>query len=300
MSSTPKDVYASVTNTIITALEAGTPPWVKSWTAGADCPANLSSGRRYRGINVLLLNLTAMQRGYSVNRWMTYQQARALGAQVRKGESGTEVVLYKLLETEQPVPMAQGEARRVIPLIRSFTVFNAAQIDSLPDGLVPEPKAAHEWDACEGAEAILSASGAEIRHGGDSAFYSPAHDFIQLPERRAFPDATAYCQVALHELTHWTGAEGRCSRPLLGRQHIESYAFEELVAELGAAFLTDHCGLPGVLQHASYIDSWLQALRNDKRLIFSAASLAQKACDYVLNLCPQPAESAESRVAEAA
>lgn len=297
-----KDVYQSVTNTIITAMESGTPPWVRPWSAGADsmCPSNLVSGRRYRGVNVLLLNLRAFQSGYSANHWMTYQQARSLGANVRRGESGTEVVLYKLLETEQPVPAAQGEARRVIPLIRSFTVFNAAQIDNLPGGLTPEPVATHAWEACEAAEAILSASGADIRHAGDRAFYSPLHDFIQLPERRAFPDATAYCQVALHEVTHWSAASNRCNRPLLGRQHIESYAFEELVAELGSAFLTDHCGMAGVLHHASYIESWLKALRNDKRLIFAAASQAQKACDYLLNLCPQCADPVQSPIAEAA
>jgi antirestriction protein ArdC len=139
------------------------------------------------------------------------------------------------------------------------------------------------------AEIIIRHSGADVRHGGARAFYSPANDCIQLPDRTAFVDATRYYQVALHELTHWTGAESRCNRPLLGRQHIESYAFEELVAELGSAFLTDHCGLPGVLHHASYVESWLQALRNDKRLIFSAASQAQRAADYLL---PPQAEDA--------
>jgi antirestriction protein ArdC len=284
-----KDVYASVTNTIITALEAGTPPWVHPWTpqSGGMRPANLSSGRHYRGINVLLLNLRAMQCGYTVNRWLTYQQARALGANVRKGESGTEVVLFKMLDADAGKSVAQSDTvpadgRKVIPLIRSFVVFNAAQIDGLPEGLLPAPTVVHEWQACEAAEAILAASGADIRHGGNQAFYAPTQDLIQLPKRSSFVDATGYCQVALHELTHWTGAESRCNRPLSGRQHIESYAFEELVAELGSAFLTDHCGLPGVLQHASYIEGWLKALRNDKKLIFTAASQAQKAADFLL------------------
>lgn len=299
-----KDVYASVTDTIIAALEAGTPPWVHPWNAGAGdmCPANLSSGRRYRGINVLLLNLKAMQCGYSANRWMTYQQARALGANVRKGESGMEVFLYKLLEADpgakQPVPAAQGE-RRVIPLIRSFTVFNAAQIDGLPDALLPVPTVVNEWDACEAAEAILATSGANIAYGGARAYYSPSMDTIQLPERSSFADATRFSQVALHELTHWTGAPSRCNRPLLGRQHIESYAFEELVAELGSAFLTDYCGLPGVLHHASYIECWLQALKNDKRLIFTAASQAQKAADFLLPQATDPIPQAAA-VLEAA
>lgn len=291
-----KDVYQSVTNTIITALEAGTPPWVHPWNHGAGdmLPANLASGRRYRGINVLLLNLKTMQCGYAANRWLTYNQARTLGASVRKGEHGTEVVLFKMLELDpadhQPQAAANDEGRRVIPLIRSFVVFNAAQIDGLPDGLLPEAKAPTAWESCEAAEAILTTSGAAIAHGGARAFYSPSMDMIQLPERSQFVSPTAYYQVALHELTHWSGAETRCNRPLLGRQHIESYAFEELVAELGAAFLSDHCGLPGVLQHASYIEHWLQALRNDKKLIFSAASLAQKAADYLLPLAATASE----------
>jgi antirestriction protein ArdC len=299
-----KDVYASVTNTIIAALEAGTPPWVHPWHAGAGdmTPANLSSGRRYRGINVLLLNLQAMQRGYSVNRWLTYQQARALGANVRKGETGTEVVLYKLLDkaAEQPVPAAhKGETPRVIPLIRSFIVFNADQIDGLPQGLIPPPSEVSEWSACETAEAIIDASGARIEYGGARAFYAPSMDLIQLPNRSSFADATGYYQVALHELTHWSGAPNRCNRPLLGRAHIESYAFEELVAELGSAFLTDHCGLPGVLQHASYIESWLKALRNDKKLIFAAASAAQKAADFLLPKTVDPVPQATAAMAAA-
>jgi antirestriction protein ArdC len=198
-------------------------------------------------------------------------------------------VLYKLLETELPVPAAQGE-KKVIPLIRSFTVFNAAQIDGLPEALLPAPRVVHAWQACEAAEDILTASGARIVHGGARAYYSPSMDTIQMPERSSFADATRYYQVALHELTHFTGHPSRCNRPLLGRQHIESYAMEELVAELGSAFLTDHCGMAGVLHHASYIESWLQALRNDKRLIFTAASQAQKAADFLLKpLADEPA-----------
>ena len=297
MSHALKDVYASVTNTIIAALEAGTPPWVHPWQSGGldHRPANLGSGRPYRGINVLLLNLQVMQRGYGINRWLTYQQAKALGAQVRKGEHGTEVVFFKMLELAgQDRGQSTNDDPKVVPLIRSFTVFNADQIDGLPESLLPEPTVIHEWEACDAAETIIRQSGAVVRHGGARAFYSPQHDVIQLPDRSAFVDASRYYQVALHELTHWTGSENRCNRPLLGRQHIEAYAFEELCAELGSAFLTDYCGLPGVLHHASYIESWLAALRNDKKLIFAAASQAQKAADYLL-----PAEDAAAAVMQA-
>lgn len=289
MSHALKDIYQSVTNQIIAALEAGTPPWVCPWQAGAGdlAPANLASGRPYRGINVLLLNLRAMGCGYRINRWMTFRQARELGACVRKGEHGTPIVFFKMHEVADrnaavATPTKRGEDRKVIPLLRSFTVFNAAQLDDLPDALQPALPAAPDWNACEVAELILTASQAQIRHGGARAFYVPALDVIQLPERNAFANATAYYGTALHELTHWTGHPERCNRVLSSRAHIEAYAFEELVAEMGSAFLGNYCGLPGQLQHASYIDSWLQALRSDKRLIFTAASQAQKAADYLM------------------
>ena len=290
-----KDIYQSVTNQIIAALEAGTPPWVCPWRAGSTslAPANLSSGRPYRGINVLLLNLQTTSCGYSANGWMTFQQALAMGACVRKGEHGTPVVFFKMHEVaasgaSMPEIPRHGKDRKVIPLLRSFTVFNAAQIDGLPERLRPVPVAPgialSDWAGCETAEQILTDSKAEIRHGGNQAFYAPAIDAIQLPERSAFASAAGYYRVALHELTHWTGHADRCNRTLSSRAHIGAYAFEELVAEMGSAFLTNHCALPGQLQHASYIDSWLQALRSDKRLVFTAASLAQKAADYLLPL----------------
>lgn len=280
MSHKLKDTYQSVTDTIVAALEKGSVPWVQPWNGAVfGVPRNFASKRAYRGINVLLLNFKALECGYATNRWLTYQQARSLGANVRKGESGTEVVLFKMLDVEDTAEPSQS---KVIPLIRSFTVFNADQIDGLPAGLVVIPSPTEPWQACEAADVVLAHSGAHIVHGGGRAFYSPSLDMIQLPERRAFVSPTAYYQVALHELTHWSGAPLRCNRPLLGRQHIESYAFEELVAELGSAFLCNHCGLPGVLQHAGYIEHWLQALKNDKRLIFTAAAQAQKAADYLL------------------
>ena len=299
MTHTLRDVYQNVTNKIIEALETGTPPWVHPWQSGAGdwCPANLSSGRRYSGVNVLLLNMTAMQCGYSLNRWLTYQQARSLGAHVRKGEQGTEVVFFKMHEFDAGATKTvagRQDDRKVIPLIRSFTVFNAGQIDDLPEALMPAPVAVHEWQACGAAEAILATSGANICHGGTKAFYSPSEDRIQMPDRSAFATAADYSRVALHELTHWTGHASRCNRVLSSRVHIEAYAFEELVAEMGSAFLTDHCGLAGQLQHASYIESWLKALKNDKKLIFTAASQAQKAADY---LAGQPVEAAAAAVA---
>ncbi|WP_210546609.1 ArdC family protein [Rhodoferax sp. PAMC 29310] len=279
------DLYQSVTDAIIAALEAGTPPWVCPWNRvqGSLLPANLSTGRQYRGINTLLLNVQAMTQGYALNRWLTFQQARALGACVRRGETGSPIVFFKMLECDG-TPRAANDtpARKVIPLLRSFTVFNAAQVDGLPEALTATPAPPEDGSPIDAAETLMAQSGAVIRHGGDRAFYRPGDDVIQLPLPTQFSQASSYYATALHELSHWTGHPTRCNRLLSGRQHIEAYAFEELVAEMGSAFLSSHCGLPGELQHASYIASWLTALRSDKRLIFTAASLAQKAADFLL------------------
>jgi antirestriction protein ArdC len=293
-SASPVDLYAEVTQQIITALEAGTPPWVCPWdkSHGSLLPANLSTGRRYRGVNVMLLNLRQMASGYPTSRWMTFQQALSVGGRVRKGEHGTRIVFFKLLERDNDSgvgPMAANDepSRRVVPLLRSFTVFNEAQIDDLPASLTWPQTPERVFQPCELADDLLTRSGALFRHGGDRAYYSPSQDLIQMPPRTLFHDDVGYYSTALHEVTHWSGHETRCNRPLQGRQHLEAYAFEELVAEMGSAFLSSHCGLPGTLHHASYLGEWLTALRNDKRLIFSAASLAQKAADFLI-----PAEQA--------
>lgn len=289
------DLYARVTQQVITALEAGVPPWVCPWSRnglGSALPVNATTSRPYRGINVLLLNARQWECGFRSNRWLTFNQARSLGAHVRKGSTGSIVVFFKMWEAEGAgADVPATDDRRVIPLLRSFTVFNADQVDGLLETAAPESVVpSSDWDPVASAELLVSASGADVRHGGERAFYRPAADHIQMPERGSFVSREAYYSTLLHELTHWTGHEARCARPLQGRQHLEAYAFEELVAEMGSAFLCGHCGLlpaaggeaPG-LQHAAYIGDWLHALRNDRRLVFSAASLAQKAADFVLS-----------------
>ena len=282
------DLYQSVTNQIIVALEAGTPPWICPWHRGdADvAPANITTGKPYRGVNVLLLNMQLMGRGFARNRWLTFNQALALGGLVRRGEHGTPIVFFKMHEVAADAQRAAPDAdgRRVIPMLRSFTVFNVDQVDHLPAAMRAAAPSPQPWDADVAAESLLAASGARIQHGGSRAFYRPSDDVIQLPPTGAFDSASDYYGVALHELTHWTAHPDRCNRQLSGRASIDAYAFEELIAEMGSAFLTNHCRLPGQLQHASYIASWLAALRNDKRLIFTAASQAQKAADYLLAL----------------
>ena len=290
------DLYTTVTNQIIAALEAGTPPWVCPWdrSHGSAIPANLTTGRPYRGINVLLLNLQQIVGGYADSRWLTFQQARQLGGHIRRGESGTRIVFFKLLDRDDlAASAAPSAARKVIPLLRSFTVFNAAQVDGLPASLTTQAPAPEGWNPVAVADALLSGSGAQIQHGGNRAFYNPSLDLIQLPPLSAFSTSASYYSTALHEVTHWTGHTSRCNRLQSARQHIEAYAFEELVAEMGSAFLNARCGLAGTLHHASYINDWLRALRTDRRLVFSAASMAQKAVDYLI---PMPdAQAAQSQ-----
>lgn len=233
------DLYQTVTNQIIAALEAGTSPWICPWKRGADDPnpANLSSGRPYRGINVLLLNLQSMTCGYTRNRWLTFRQAQALGGHVRRGEQGSPIVFFKMHDIDEAqataaAPTGDQSERRATPLLRSFTVFNVDQIDGLPAALLSPITANAEWNAIDCAEQVLAQSGAVIRHGGARAFYQPNLDLIQLPFRSSFRAAADYYATALHELTHWTGHPSRCNRVMGQRKGIEAYAFEELVRTL--------------------------------------------------------------------
>ena len=294
------DLYTHVTERIIAALETGVPPWLPPWHEGADdgIPRNLSSGKPYRGINILLLHMQAMANGYAEHRWLTFKQANEIGARVRKGETGTPIVFFKWQEvgSNDETPERDKPAR-VRPMLKSFIVFNAAQLDDLPLEYHQSPKLP-DWKPIERAEDLLLGSGALIRHGGNRAFYVPDQDYIQLPPAAWFPNPAAFYGTALHELTHWSGHPQRCCR-LLGKQHgMDAYAFEELVAEMGAAFLCAYCGLPGQLEHASYIDNWLQALKRDKRLIFVAASKAQAAADFLL--CISELQPCSERTALAA
>ena len=282
------DIYTEVTNRIITSLEADTPPWVCPWRDGTALPSNLATGKPYRGINVLMLYIEEQLRGYPDSRWLTFKQANELGTRIRKGEHGTQIVFFKFKEIRedggedrQSFEMEEREdPRRVVPLLRTYTVFNASQLESIPERFQLRPSPA--WQPIGEAEQLLYETGATIRHGGNKAFYSPSEDIIQLPPPAWFSEPDDYYAVALHETVHWTGHPSRLCRPLGRRHGIDAYAYEELVAEMGAAFLCAHVGLPARLEHASYIDSWLEALRRDKRLIFIAAGAAQKAADYVL------------------
>jgi antirestriction protein ArdC len=280
------DIYQTITDKIITELEAGTAPWVRPWSGEADpFPRNALSQRPYRGINNVLLGMEAHCRGYTSNQWLTFRQAHQLGAHVRKGERASTIIYYeaRMVEKEDADTVADGDEaeKRFMPLLKIFSVFNLDQVDDLPaTHLTVTPDS--DWDAEITAEQIIERSGAEIRNRGFKAFYSPTNDLIYLPNKGSFADAASYYGTALHELCHWTGSTTRLGRKL-GRRFGESaYAMEELIAELGAAFLSAHCRLDGHLQHSSYVSSWLEVLQRDKRAVFVAAAQAQKAADYLL------------------
>lgn len=300
MATTPNirvDVYERVTARIIADLEQGVRPWMKPWhvehAAGRIIRPLRHNGTPYRGINVLLLWGEAMAKGYAAPLWMTYRQAQELKAQVRKGERGALVVYAdRITKTETD---DKGEAvEREIPFMKGYTVFNVEQIDGLPSHYYARPVAPLPVsERIAQAETFLSGSGAAIHHGGNQAFYAPARDVIQLPPFEAFRDAESYYGTALHELTHWTRHPSRLDRDL-GRQRFgdEGYAREELVAELGAAFLCADIGITPDIRddHAAYIGHWLAVLKSDKRAIFQAAAHAQKAADYLHGLQPSAAD----------
>lgn len=273
-------IYENITNSIIAELEKGAAPWVKPWRADNSADANVISKKAYKGINRLLLGVSSMSKGYSSANWATYKQWSELGAQVKKGEKATSIVFF------QPVvkPVADAESTdggKSYALLKTYFVFNASQVDGYTD---QASVVDFTFNPIALADDRIIKTGAIIRHGGDAAFYSPSHDSIQLPNQSAFASSDHYYATAFHELTHWTSHKARCDR-VLGKKFGDSkYAFEELVAEMGAAFLCFDHGIAGELRHAGYIANWLHCLRDDNKAIFKAAALAQKASDYILNL----------------
>ena len=287
------DVYTRVTHKIIADLEQGVRPWQKPWNAehaaGRITRPLRHNGTPYRGVNVLLLWSDAMDKGFNAPFWMTFKQAQELGANVRKGEHGSLVVYadrYTKTETDE-----QGqESEREIPFMKGYTVFNVEQIDGLPahyTAKAAEPPA--PMARIEHAEAFFTATGATVRHGGNRAFYASSQDFVQMPPRESFRDAEAYSATLAHELTHWTSHPSRLARELGKRFGDNAYAAEELIAEMGSAFLCADLGItPEVREdHAAYLAHWLEVLKADSRAIFTAASQAQRAADYLHELQTQ-------------
>jgi antirestriction protein ArdC len=287
------DLYTRITNRIVAELEKGCRPWLKPWNAehaaGRITRPLRHNGQPYRGINVLMLWDEAMTRGFACPIWMTYKQANELGGQVRKGEHGS-LVVYADRMTRTDTNANGEEAEHSIPFLKGYTVFNCEQIDNLPGHFTaPAAPVLDPVARIAGAEAFFRHTGADIRFGGDRAYYAVHADFVQMPPFETFRDAESFYATLAHETTHWTKHPSRLDREF-GRKRWgdEGYAAEELVAELGSAFLSADLGITPEPRedHAAYIANWLKVLRDDKRAIFTAAAHAERAAAFLHGLQP--------------
>lgn len=296
-----RDIYQAVTERIVRSLEQGVVPWVKPWHAvnvGGSLPRNAVTGRAYSGINIVLLWAEAADRGFVQDRWLTFKQAREAGGSVRKGERATLACLYKPMTRPrlgadgQPELDDEGRPKEErFAILRGFNLFNVEQCEGLPESIAQLTVSAPQdagFDPLLEAEALILASGARVEHmPGNEACYAPVPDRIRMPARQQFGDAGSYYATLLHELTHWTGHPSRLRREIFldwSGFGSPEYAYEELIAEMGAAFLCGHLGIPGQLQHESYIGNWLRVLKNDNRLIFKASGAAREATEHLLQL----------------
>lgn len=304
------DIYQQITDSIIAAIERGADDFEMPWNSPQGnglMPVNARTGKAYRGVNILALWAQAQDKGHQSNEWATYKQWAELGAQVQKGQKATMIVYWDKLQPKGGETItdedgntltAQDEPRM---FAKAYAVFNASQVD----GYTPKTPAAPVVLAAPGeripeAEAFFDNLGATIRHGGNRAFYAPSADIIQMPLFESFKSVGGYYSTLAHEATHWTAP--RVGRELKGRFGDQSYAMEELVAELGAAFTMGNLGLsPDEPRHdhAAYIANWLEVLKGDKKAIFSASSQAQKAADFLLEQQPQPKPEAEAGLTDA-
>jgi antirestriction protein ArdC len=286
------DLYERITQQIVSELDEGVRPWLNPWNAehAAGRIARPLRGNRvpYQGVNVLVLWSVAAVKGYSAPVWMTFKQAKDLGAYVRKGEEGSLVVYAdKIICTETDAETGE-ESEHAIPFMKGYTVFNVEQICGLPEHYYAQATPRSDTvQRIEHAERFFAATGAIVRHGGNTAYYSETDDYVQMPHIETFRDAESYYATLAHETTHWTRHPSRLAREF-GRKRWgdEGYAMEELVAELGSAFLSADLDLAPVVRddHASYIANWIALLKNDKHAIFTAASHAQRAADFLHGL----------------
>ena len=277
------DVYQIITDRLLAILEAGTVPWRKPWNYGNERgPLNLVSKKHYQGINCFLLACTQ----YGSPYWLSFRQAQQLGGNVKKGEKGNIVIFWKIFEKED----SQAEdGKKRLPILRYYTVFNVEQCENIT---APAPDGAtwHEHDPIEIAEAVQLAmpNRPTVDIGGTRACYSPALDYVRVPELFRYEKPEEYYSTLFHELAHSTGHQSRLNREGITGQHFFGdavYSREELVAEMAAAFLCGHVGIENVTiqNSAAYLQSWIKTLRGDKKLAIIAAAQAQKAADYILN-----------------
>jgi antirestriction protein ArdC len=298
MTETRGDIYTRITNRIVSDLEQGVRPWHRPWSvehaAGKITQPLRHNGIPYKGINVIMLWSASVVKGYACLLWLTFRQAQELGGNVKKGEHG-ELVVYADRITRTETDAKGVETEREIPFLKGYTVFNAEQCEGLPVHYYARAEAPSLPlpQRIEAADRFFAATGADIRHGGTRAYYAETPDYVQMPPFETFRDAESHAATLAHELTHWTKHPKRLARDL-GRVRWgdEGYAREELVAELGSAFLCADLGITPEVRpdHAAYIASWLTALKMDKRVIFTAAAQAQRAADYLHGLQSQQIE----------
>jgi len=298
------NLYDEVTARIVSELQAGRFPWVQPWGksggTGPGLPRNALTGRAYSGVNVLILWGAVIEQGFTSQSWLTFRQAQEAGGCVRKGERGQTVVYADRFtpKAEKERAARDGGEAKAVPFLKRFTVFNVAQCEGLRPGLASDPVPLPDREIVPLAEEVIAASGVEFRIGGDKAFYAPDPDFVAVPPQPAFFEQINYCRTCLHELTHATGHPKRLGRDLKNAFGSKDYAREELVAEMGSAFLCAALGIVPTVRHADYIGSWLQVLREDNRAIFRAASAASKAAEWLLARHREAQEAqAEQRVA---
>lgn len=298
------NLYDEVTARIVAELEAGRFPWIQPWGrtggTGPGLPRNALTARSYSGVNVLILWGAVIEHGWPSQSWLTFRQAQDAGGCVRKGEHGVTVVYADRFtpEAEKERASREGGEAKAVPFLKRFTVFNVAQCEGLRAGLASDPAPLPEREIVPVAEEVIAASGVDFRIGGTRAFYVPSLDFVQVPPQPAFFEQINYYRTCLHELTHATGHAKRLNRNLTNGFGSKDYAREELVAEMGSAFLCAALGIMPTVRHADYLASWLDVLREDNRAIFRAASAASKAADWLLarHRAAQDA-SAEGRLA---
>lgn len=284
------DVYEAITNQIVSAIETGAGqvqlPWHRKGSA-IYRPVNVASQNAYRGVNTVALWAAADAQGFADGIWGTYRQWQDRGAQVRKGEKSSLVIFYKDYAPDEGSASDEDTERRFVA--RASRVFNVAQVEGY---VSPEAEMTEDGiDPSQAAEAFITATGAKISIGGDRAFYRPSADIIAMPDRHRFigtETSTAtegWYSTLLHEMTHWTGASHRMDRTFGKRFGDDAYAMEEMVAELGAAFLCGDLGITAEPRpdHAAYIDNWLRILKSDRKAIFTAASAANKAAEFLAN-----------------
>lgn len=292
------DTYKEVTDAIIAQMESGVMPWRRPWSSmnfsGSVARPQRHNGERYQGINILMLWIAAEFKGYESPHWLTFKQAKELGGNVLKGEKSSRVVYYSTFKkTEDMTNVKTGETESVdvkIPFLKTYCVFNSQQCENLPERYQGTPAESHQWERNEQAETFFAQLSADLRHGGSSAYYSPGLDYVQMPEPERFPSAAEYLSTLAHEFIHWTRHTSRINRTFNQKRFgDDGYAMEELVAELGSAFLCADLGIEigePREDHAAYLKSWLDVLKADKRAIFTAASYASKAVEFLHGLQP--------------